>query len=92
MVVTMKPSQPLDGVRDERGEQIGKRIHVGVHHVGAFSLQLLKFKKNVKKMPKNAKMEKKGSKYLNNVPLTRFGGVDQSGVTIIIDVINVSGL
>ena len=32
------------------------------------------------------------NKYLNNVSLARFGGVDQSGVTIIIDVINVSGL
>ena len=55
MVVTMKPSQPLDGVRDERGEQIGKRIHVGVHHVGAFSLQLLKFKKKIQKTAKMAK-------------------------------------
>ena len=49
MVVTMKPAQPLDGVRDERWEQVGKGIHVGVHHVGAFGLQLLKFKKIVKK-------------------------------------------
>ena len=61
MVVTMKPSQPLDGVRDERGEQIGKRIHVGVHHVSAFGLQLLKFLKNVKKLPKWQKMIKNTS-------------------------------
>jgi len=43
MVVTMKPAQPLDGVRDERWEQVGERVHVGVHHVGTFGLQLLKF-------------------------------------------------
>ena len=42
MVVTMKPAQPLDGVRDERWEQVGERIHVRVHHVGTFGLQLLK--------------------------------------------------
>jgi len=69
MVVTMKPAQSLDGVRDEGGEQVGEGVHVGVNHVGAFGLQLL-----------------------NNVPLARFGGVDQSGVTIIVDIINVSGL
>ena len=42
MVVTMKPAQPLDGVRDERWEQVSKRIHVRIHHVGTFGLQLLK--------------------------------------------------
>ena len=43
MVVTMKPAQPLDGVRDEGWEQVGEGVHVGVHHVGTFGLQLLKF-------------------------------------------------
>ena len=57
MVVTMKPAQPLDGVRDERWEQVGERVHVRVHHVGTFGLQLLKFLKNVKKPPK---WQKKG--------------------------------
>ena len=58
MVVTMKPSQPLDGVRDERGEQVGKRIHVGVNHVGAFGLQLLKFKKKMSKTRQNGKKKR----------------------------------
>ena len=43
MVVTMKPAQSLDGVRDEGGEKISEGVHVGVNHVGAFGLQLLKY-------------------------------------------------